>query len=69
MKNQIYIILDKNSNKYIALDRDSGGYPYQTEIHLAKFWANLVAAEEYLKLFPRENWEILQILFVTTNLD
>lgn len=37
-KKNMYVIKNDATGRFIAIDNSSGGYPYDTEIHTAKFW-------------------------------
>jgi hypothetical protein len=50
-----YILINKETNSYIGVDRNSGGYPYDTD-HLgsAKIWYNKNDAKGYADTFPNK---------------
>jgi hypothetical protein len=51
-------------DQYIAIDRDSGGYPYFTELHRAHVFSDLESAKDYMRVFKgsctynSDNWVI-----------
>lgn len=62
----MFLIYDPKTDKYIALDVNSGGYPYQTEWYRAKFWTNLEEAIGYRKTMRAWEWEIHRVELKTT---
>lgn len=54
-----YVFKD-NEGRYIALDSDSGGYPYKVDnIFRAEIWSNRKAAFEYRSHF--EDWDLYEV--------
>ena len=52
-----FIICERD--KYIALDNNSGGYPYRVDSPWeARHWPRLQDAKDYRGKFSRENWTI-----------
>lgn len=46
-----YILKNPVTNKYAAIDNDSGGYPYDTEWYNAQIYTDLAQAKRYAKMF------------------
>jgi len=53
-----YIIKNNKTDKFINIDRESGGYPYDCELIFANFFNNIDEATEYYKMFSKENWSL-----------
>lgn len=47
----MYILKFKDQNKYVDIDRSSGGYPYPTEIQYAYMFHSIEDANEYNTTF------------------
>ncbi len=58
-----YIDETGTGRDYAALDDASGGYPYRTPIHRAKFWRTLDECLDYHKHFNKE-LRIVKVTFV-----
>ena len=58
-----YIFINSNTVKYIAMDQNSGGYPYETDRWQdVKIWPTILAAQEYYSHFKNENWILWEVL-------
>jgi hypothetical protein len=62
-KKNMYVIKNDDTGKFIAIDNSSGGYPYDTEIHNAKFWHDKDDAFRYKNVFKNEKWSLHTISF------
>lgn len=65
MNKDLFVIKNLNTGKYIDEDHDSGGYPYDVELHRAKVYLTLESAEKYYKVCNwngKEKWEIHRLL-------
>jgi len=56
----MYIIKNNETNKWIAIDSASGGYPYDTEIHRAEIFYSKESALKY-KNVMNKNWSLFQL--------
>jgi hypothetical protein len=56
----LYIIRNKITNLLIGLDRDSGGYPFETNLPSAKFWRSSEEAKKYMKIMHKIDWELCE---------
>ena len=56
----LYAIRNDKTGRYIALDQDSGYYPYETDLELAHFWKDIRPLIEYIGHFPKEDWSIYE---------
>lgn len=59
-----YYVLEYENGDYVGLDKDSGGYPYCTDLKEAKFWLAQNDALMYMKMFPEEKWNLFQVELV-----
>ena len=62
-KKNMYVIKNDATGKFIAVDNSSGGYPYDTEIHTAKFWYDKDDAFRYKNVFKNEKWSLHTVSF------
>ena len=60
MDDKMYVIKNNETNKWIAIDSTSGGYPYDTEIHNAKIFYDKKSALNY-KNVMKGNWSLFQL--------
>lgn len=51
-----YIIKNTKTNKYIAIDNSSGGYPYETEWYNASVWSGINEAKNYKSVFSNNQF-------------
>lgn len=58
--NKMYVIKNNETNKWIAVDSASGGYPYDTEIHRAEIFHSKESALKYKNVMKR-NWSLFQL--------
>ena len=61
----MFVIKNKKTNRYIDVDKPSGGYPYETNLTLCYKWNDYEGAEKYSKLFNKEEWEIEELVMET----
>jgi len=64
-----YIIKNNKTDKYVNVDRTSGGYPYDTEIQFAYVWVDIEEAIGYMVLFKNENWSLYELKYETKLVD
>lgn len=57
---KMYVIKNNNTNKWIRIDRDSGGYPYDTEIQWAEIFYDKTKALEYKNII-KGNWSLFRL--------
>jgi hypothetical protein len=64
--NEYYVLKNEKTGKFINIDRESGGYPYDTELIYAKFFSSISEAGEYNDMFKKERWKLgkLKIDFI-----
>jgi hypothetical protein len=56
-----YVIYNKSTNKYIATDANSGGYPYDTDLFSARLWAEKSHAESYITTMQTTHYEVRKV--------
>jgi len=64
----IYVLKDttvKNKNKYVGLDKPSGGYPYLTDLINCNRFYNRKSVNEYMKMFNEEHWILEKFIYYT----
>jgi hypothetical protein len=64
----IYVLKDitvKNKNKYIGLDKPSGGYPYLTDLINCNRFYNIKSVNTYKEMFDKESWVIEKFIYYT----
>ena len=62
-----YVIKNKNTKKFIAIDANSGGYPYEVDKAIqAKLWDNTKKANEYRDIFHNNDWELHTIATIVS---
>ena len=44
---EIFVLKNNKTGKYIGVDNNSGGYPYDCEINVAKIWTDKNKAKNY----------------------
>jgi hypothetical protein len=63
-----YIIIDLDNNTAIALDRNSGGYPYNTTYPGSiEYFDTYEKALKYRNMFTSKNWGIYNLEFKLGN--
>ena len=55
MENKYYVLQNQKTKEFIAIDSNSGGYPYECKLNNAKIWTNLQEAQSLIEMFPNEN--------------
>lgn len=67
MKNseEKYVIKNNSTGEFIAIDNNSGGYPYDTSLHQAKIWFSKEDAFRYKNMSCNEDWSLHTIKFST----
>lgn len=65
--NQEFVIKNKRTKKFIAIDFQSGGYPYEVDkARQAKIWSHIDEALQYKDTFKEKiDWE-LHIININT---
>lgn len=53
-------VLRADDNQFVAIDSNSGGYPYLTDFWNAKKFDNKEAAQKYGVMFTDEKWELYE---------
>ena len=69
---EIFVIKDLNTNVkncYIEIDKNSGGYPYLTELISAQKFRSKKIANNYMKTFKKENWILEKFIYYTSTCD
>ncbi len=61
----MFIIKNLDNNLYIAINRNSGGYPYDVEIRSAHIFTKKEDAKDYADVI-KQNWVLEELEFVTT---
>lgn len=56
---QLFVIKNVKTKKFIAIDAESGGYPYEVDKpHKARIWNNTTDPHLYQKTFKNPDWEL-----------
>jgi len=66
----IFVIKDlnvKTKNCYVEIDRNSGGYPYLTDLINAHRFYSKSPAIEYMETFEKENWILQKFIYHATD--
>ena len=61
----MYVIKNNTTDKYIAIDHSSGGYPYDVNVASAKVFYLLEDAVEYKSMFYKNDWTIHELIIET----
>jgi hypothetical protein len=57
---KMYVIKNNDTDKWIGVDYNSGGYPYDTEIQRAKIFSTKESALNYRNIM-KLNWSLFQL--------
>lgn len=58
----MYVIKNNKTEKYIAIDKTSGGYPYDTGIEYSEVFKEIKEAEIYKNIFSSYDWSIHKLI-------
>ena len=61
----IYVIKNNETGKYIAIDRPSGGYPYDVSIEYAQTFYNKEEPRKYMETM-KADWSLHELVMITT---
>lgn len=61
----IYVIKNNETGKYIAIDRASGGYPYDVGIEHAHTFNNKEEPRQYMETM-KADWSLHELVMTTT---
>lgn len=64
----MYVIKNNATQKYIAIDHHSGGYPYDVGVECAKVFYRLIDAQEYKSIFHNYDWSIHNLIIETSQI-
>ena len=59
--NTQYVIFNNKTNRFIGVDQETGGNPYDCDLDYAKFWEKKSDAREYYEMFKLEDWELHEV--------
>ena len=60
MNDKMYVIKNNDTNKWIGVDKSSGGYPYDTDIERAEIFYNKESAIKYRNVM-KANWSLFRL--------
>jgi hypothetical protein len=58
MKEECFILKNLKTNKFIGIDSNSGGYPYDCNLNQCQRFDKIETAKKYRNTFKNENWRI-----------
>ena len=64
INNTQYVIVNNKTNCFIGVDTASGGYPYDSGLAGARFWAKKSDAREYHNVFKSEDWSLHEVYVI-----
>lgn len=58
-----YFVLRYPNGMLVAIDSNSGGYPYETDNpNQVRFWPSIEEPERYKRMFTKDNFSIIEIV-------
>lgn len=60
MNDKMYVIKNNDTNKWIGVDKSSGGYPYDTDIERAEIFYDKESAIKYRNIM-KANWSLFRL--------